>query len=337
MKQIKFGLVGLGRIGKIHFENIRLNCENASVIAVSNLGPDNVKWINKRGVKHIYDSFSSMMLNDEINAVIISSPTSLHSEHIIQAADAGKAIFCEKPIDLSLERVKKIHALVKELKIPFMVGFNRRYDPSLMKVKSDIKNGIIGKPQIIKITSRDPEPPSIDYIKTSGGLFLDMAIHDFDIACFMNQQKVISVYSSGTVFGNPDIKKLGDLDTAITTLTFENGSIASIDNSRKSAYGYDQRIEVFGNLGITASNNKLADSHYFADSNGIHNSNPLGFFIERYSESYLLILKKFIYCLLENKEISNNSRVGLNALLISLAAKKSFEENRVVELYEFDN
>ena len=316
MKQIKFGLVGLGRIGKIHFENIRLNCENASVIAVSNLGPDNVKWINKRGVKHIYDSFSSMMLNDEINAVIISSPTSLHSEHIIQAADAGKAIFCEKPIDLSLERVKKIHALVKELKIPFMVGFNRRYDPSLMKVKSDIKNGIIGKPQIIKITSRDPEPPSMDYIKTSGGLFLDMAINDFDIACFMNQQKVISVYSSGTVFGNPNIKKLGDLDTAITTLTFENGSIASIDNSRKSAYGYDQRIEVFGNLGITASNNKLADSHYFADSNGIHNSNPLGFFIERYSESYLLILKKFIYCLLENKEISNNSKVGLNALLI---------------------
>ena len=177
----------------------------------------------------------------------------------------------------------------------------------------------------------------MDYIKTSGGLFLDMAIHDFDIACFMNQQKVISVYSSGTVFGNPNIKKLGDLDTAITTLTFENGSIASIDNSRKSAYGYDQRIEVFGNLGITASNNKLADSHYFADSNGIHNSNPLGFFIERYSESYLLILKKFIYCLLENKEISNNSSVGLNALLISLAAKKSFEENRVVELYEFDN
>ena len=238
-----------------------------------------------------------MMLNDEINAVIISSPTSLHSEHIIQAINAGKAIFCEKPIDLSLERVKKIHALVNELKIPFMVGFNRRYDPSLMKVKSDIKNGVIGKPQIIKITSRDPEPPSIDYIKTSGGLFLDMAIHDFDIACFMNQQKVISVYSSGSVFGNYKIKKLGDLDTAITTLTFENGSMASIDNSRKSAYGYDQRLEVFGDLGITASNNKLTDSHYFADSDGIHNSLPLGFFIERYSESYLLILKKFIYCL----------------------------------------
>ena len=329
MKQIKFGLVG--------FENIRFNCENASVIAVSNLGPDNAKWINKRGVKYIYDSFSSMMLNDEINAVIISSPTSLHSEHIIQAADAGKAIFCEKPIDLSLERVKKIHTLVKELKIPFMVGFNRRYDPSLMKVKSDIKNGIIGKPQIIKITSRDPEPPSIDYIKTSGGIFLDMAIHDFDIACFLNEQKVISVYSSGTVFGDSEIKELGDFDTAITTINFENGSMASIDNSRKSAYGYDQRLEVFGDLGLSASENKLTDSHYFADSNGFHSSPPLGFFIERYSDSYLFILKKFIYCLLENKEIPNNSMVGLNALAISLAAKKSIEENRVVALKEFNN
>ena len=334
MRHIKFGLVGLGRIGKIHFENIRLSCENASIIALSNLNEENIKWANERGVKKIYENFNLMMNDNEINAVIISSPTSVHSDHIIQAVEAKKAIFCEKPIDLSLEKAKKLNKIIKINKIPFMVGFNRRYDTNILKLKSDIESGVIGGPQIIKITSRDPAPPPINYIRSSGGLFLDMAIHDFDMACFLNQQKVISVYSSGTVFGDPEIKKMGDLDTAITTLTFENGSMASIDNSRKSAYGYDQRVEVFGDLGMVSSKNKLVDGNVLSDSKGIHTSLPLGFFIERYSSSYIMILKKFISCLLEKKQIPNNSEDGLNALFLAEAAKKSFEENRIISLEE---
>lgn len=334
MGKVNFGIVGLGRIGKIHFDNIRLYCENASVLAVSNLNPINQEWVKARGVHNIYDRFDEMMLNKEIDAVIISSPTAFHSEHIKVAAEAGKAIFCEKPIDLSLETVRDIDHLIKSKEVPFMVGFNRRYDANLIKIKDDIEKGVIGEPQIIKITSRDPAPPSINYIKSSGGLFLDMAIHDFDTACFLNQQKVVMVYSTGTVFGDSEIKKAGDIDTAITTLTFENGSMASIDNSRKSAYGYDQRVEVFGDLGMTASKNQLSDTHYLANSKGIHTALPIGFFMERYSSSYLLIIKKFIACLLDKVEIPNASSAGLNALAIAIAAKKSFDQNRVVAMDE---
>jgi len=334
MRKINFGIVGLGRMGKIHFDNIRLYCENASVLAVSNLNPINQEWVKARGVYNIYDRFDEMMLNKEIDAVIISSPTALHSEHIKVAAEAGKAIFCEKPIDLSLETVREIDHLIKAKEVPFMVGFNRRYDANLIKIKDDIEKGAIGEPQIIKITSRDPAPPSIHYIKSSGGLFLDMAIHDFDTACFLNQQKVVMVYSTGTIFGDSEIKKAGDIDTAITTLTFENGSMASIDNSRKSAYGYDQRVEVFGDLGMTASKNQLSDTHYLANSKGMHTALPIGFFMERYSSSYLLIIKKFIACLLDKVEIPNASSAGLNALAIAIAAKKSFDQNRVVAMDE---
>ena len=218
-----------------------------------------------------------------------------------------------------------------------MVGFNRRYDQSMQKIKKSIKNGTIGTPQIIGITSRDPAPPDINYLKTSGGLFLDMAIHDFDMACFLNENPVESVYSTGSVFGDKQIKNLGDVDTAVTTLNFENGSIASINNSRKAVYGYDQRVEVFGDLGMCATNNQLPDNHLIADKNGIHTPRPIGFFLERYADSYKSIIKEFISCLIEKTEMPNGINAGLNSLHISLAAKKSFQEKRVVYLKESFN
>ena len=332
--KIKFGIVGLGRIGKIHFENINSFIENASIAAVSNLNSKNQKWVKDRSGAKIYDHYDQMVRDPKIDAIIISSPTSYHIEHIKIALKAGKAIFCEKPVDLSFKKVKLINDLIKDSKVTFMVGFNRRYDKSIQKLKNSIENGTIGTPQIIRITSRDPAPPDIHYIKTSGGLFLDMSIHDFDMACFLNHNSVKSVYSTGCIFGDKQIKNFGDIDTAVTTLNFENGSIATIDNSRKAAYGYDQRVEVFGDLGMCAINNQAPDNHFIADENGIHTPKPIGFFLERYADSYRTIIKEFISCLAEKKETPNGINAGLNSLKISLAAKKSLEEKRVVYLDE---
>ena len=332
--KIKFGIVGLGRIGKIHFENINSFIEGASIAAVSNLNTKNKKWVKARSDAKIYDHYDKMVRDTKIDAIIISSPTYYHIEHIKIALKARKAIFCEKPVDLSFRKVKLIKDLIKDSNVPFMVGFNRRYDKSVQKLKNYIKKGTIGLPQIIRITSRDPAPPDIHYLKTSGGLFLDMAIHDFDMACFLNLNSVKSVYSTGSVFGDKQIKNFGDIDTAVTTLNFENGSIATIDNSRKASYGYDQRIEVFGDLGVCATNNQLPDNHFIADENGIHTPRPIGFFLERYADSYRSIIKEFISSLAEKREIPNGINAGLNSLKISLAAKKSLEEKRVVYLDE---
>ena len=332
--KIKFGIIGLGRIGKIHFENINSFIDDASIAAVSNLNSKNQKWVKDRSDTKIYDHYDQMVSDPKIDAIIISSPTSFHIEHINIALKAGKAIFCEKPVDLSFRKVKSIKDLIKDSKVPFMVGFNRRYDKSVQKLKNSIKKGTIGIPQIIRITSRDPAPPDIHYLKTSGGLFLDMSIHDFDMACFLNPNSVKSVYSTGSIFGDKQIKNLGDIDTAVTTLNFENGSIATIDNSRKAAYGYDQRVEVFGDLGMCAINNQTPDNHFIADENGIHTPKPIGFFLERYADSYRTIIKEFISCLAEKKETPNGINAGLNSLKISLAAKKSLEEKRVVYLDE---
>ena len=335
--KIKFGIVGLGRIGKIHFENINSFIENASITAVSNLNSKNQKWVKGQSDAKIYDHYDQMVRDPKIDAIIISSPTSYHIEHIKIALKAGKAIFCEKPVDLSFRKVKLIKDLIKDSKVPFMVGFNRRYDKSVQKLKNSIKKGAIGIPQIIRITSRDPAPPDINYLKTSGGLFLDMAIHDFDMACFLNENSVESVYSTGSVFVDKQIENLGDVDTAVTTLNFENGSIATINNSRKAVYGYDQRVEVFGDLGMCATKNQLPDNHLIADKNGIHTPRPIGFFLERYADSYRSIIKEFISCLIEKREMPNGISSGLNSLHISLAAKKSFQEKRVVYLKEAFN
>ena len=328
MRNLRFGIVGLGRMGKIHFDNINLNIKQATISGVSNLNPENKKWVKERSDAKIYDHYDKMVRDSKIDAIIISSPTSFHIEHINIALKAGKAIFCEKPVELSFKKVKLIKDSIKDSKVPFMVGFNRRYDQSMQKIKKSIKNGTIGTPQIIGITSRDPAPPDINYLKTSGGLFLDMAIHDFDMACFLNENPVESVYSTGSVFGDKQIKNLGDVDTAVTTLNFENGSIATINNSRKAVYGYDQRVEVFGDLGMCATNNQLPDNHLIADKNGIHTPRPIGFFLERYADSYRSIIKEFISCLIEKREMPNGIKAGLNSLHISLAAKKSLARKK---------
>ena len=331
---IKIGIVGLGRIGKVHLFNIQQLISGASVIAACSRSEKSLEYAKKHSVKGLFTSFDDMLSEGGIDAVIIASPTALHFEHLKLAIAAGKHIFCEKPIDLSIENVKEIKSLLDANPVKFMVGFNRRYDPNVLKIKKELNEGRLGAPQSVKIISRDPGPPPMEYIKTSGGLFLDMAIHDFDLARYLMNSEITEVYSTASVFGDLPLETVEDVDTAVTILKFKNKGFATIENSRNSTYGYDQRIEVFGEKGLLSAQNKSDDSVYFANNSGFHKPKPVGFFIERYKESYINILDSFVQCLEQNKDLELTFQDGLQSLAISLAAKKSSKQNRTVLLSE---
>lgn len=331
---IKIGIVGLGRIGKVHLFNIQQLISGASVIAACSRSEKSLEYAKQYSVKGLFTSFDDMLSEGGIDAVIIASPTALHFEHLKLAIAAGKHIFCEKPIDLSIENVKEIKSLLDANPVKFMVGFNRRYDPNVLKIKKELNEGRLGAPQSVKIISRDPGPPPMEYIKTSGGLFLDMAIHDFDLARYLMNSEITEVYSTASIFGDLPLETVDDVDTAVTILKFKNKGFATIENSRNSTYGYDQRIEVFGEKGLLSAQNKSDDSVYFANNSGFHKPKPVGFFIERYKESYINILDSFVQCLEQNKDLELTFQDGLQSLAISLAAKKSSKQNRTVLLSE---
>lgn len=331
---IKIGIVGLGRIGKVHLFNIQQLISGASVIAACSRSEKSLEYAKKHSVKGLFTSFDDMLSEGGIDAVIIASPTALHFEHLKLAIAAGKHIFCEKPIDLSIENVKEIKSLLDATPVKFMVGFNRRYDPNVLKIKKELNEGRLGAPQSVKIISRDPGPPPMEYIKTSGGLFLDMAIHDFDLARYLMNSEITEVYSTASILGDLPLETVDDVDTAVTILKFKNKGFATIENSRNSTYGYDQRIEVFGEKGLLSAQNKSDDSVYFANNSGFHRPKPVGFFIERYKESYINILDSFVQCLEQNKDLELTFQDGLQSLAISLAAEKSSKQNRTVLLSE---
>ncbi|MAU88610.1 MAG: inositol 2-dehydrogenase [Flavobacteriaceae bacterium] len=337
MDKIKLGVIGAGRIGKIHIENIYSLNENIEINGVVTNNEETINWLEKYGITQIYKNANDLIKNDRINTIIICSPSSFHYDQIKLAASLKKNIFCEKPMDLDLNNVIKLDQIIKKSKIKFMLGFNRRFDPNFKKVKKNIVEGKIGFPKIIKITSRDPNPPNLSYLKNSGGIFLDMSIHDFDIARYLIDEEVVSVFSSGYTFYDNKINEFNDIDTAITTLNFKNGTMAVIDNCRKVSYGYDQRVEVLGSKGLTGCNNKLHNDSYLFNSNGSHFELPMDFFIDRYSESYVNEIKYFIKCLKNNMNIELNSRDGILSTAIAFAAKKSLKEKRLVEIREIIN
>jgi myo-inositol 2-dehydrogenase/D-chiro-inositol 1-dehydrogenase len=329
---LNFGIVGLGRIGKVHISNVQRYCKNAKVIAASPVKPKNKEFLNENGVELHFDHYHQMIKEPNLDAVIIASPTAFHFDHILLAAKAGKHIFCEKPVDLDYEKVKTISETVESAGIHFMLGFNRRFDPNIMQLKKAIKMGKVGTPRIIKITSRDPEPPPIDFIKNSGGLFLDMTIHDFDISRYLIEDEVVQVTANGRVFGDLEMEKYDDIDTAVITLIFKKGCMVQIDNSRYCSYGYDQRIEVFGEKGMVATQNILEDKIITADELGHHNSRAKFFFIERYTDSYRNELIDFVATLQNKKAPSISAKDGLASLAIAIAAKRSLKENIPVNL-----
>ena len=337
MKQIKIGIIGIGRMGQIHLDNLMQKFSEVEVVAISDINEEARQWAEKYTISKFYSDYKDLISDQQVNTVIICSPTNQHAENIIAAAQAGKNIFCEKPMDLSIQTATKVLQIVEKAGVKFMLGFNRRFDPNFMKIKSLIEEGKVGDPQIVKITSRDPAPPPIDYIKSSGGMFLDMTIHDFDMARFMVSSKVISIFAVGRNLVDPNIGIAGDIDTAVVTITFDSGAIATIDNSRQAVYGYDQRLEVFGSEGMAGTENNKSDNHYYYNKKGQSESLPLHFFMDRYILSYFNEIKAFIDCIVHDEVPKVGGQDGLISLAMGWAANTSMQENRVVMLKEMLN
>jgi len=333
---INVGVIGAGRIGKIHISNIVYYMPEARVktVADANLTPEIEGWARNLGIPNVSNNAEDILRDPEISVVLICSSTDTHADYIIKAAQAGKHIFCEKPVDLSVEKVNTALAAVKKAGVRLQIGFNRRFDHNFAHIRELAKSGAVGQIQLVKITSRDPAPPPPAYVKVSGGIFLDMTIHDFDMARFQAGSEVEEVYAVGAVLVDPEIGAAGDVDTAIVTLTFANGALGVIDNSRKAVYGYDQRVEVFGSGGALAAENDVPSQVRLSDAHGVHGDKPLYFFLERYREAFVSEMKAFFEAIKTGTETPVTGYDGLMDLAIGLAAKKSLAEHRPVKVSE---
>lgn len=335
-RRLNIGIIGAGRIGQVHADNITFRLRNANLIGVSS----GTRQLAERcslahGCKPYYD-FHELLENPEVDAVCICSASNKHTEQIIAAARAGKHIFCEKPIDTSIEVIDEALKEVRKAGVKFQVGFNRRFDQNYRRVRQAIVNGEIGKPQILHITSRDPAPPPIEYLKNSGGIWMDCSIHDMDMARFLIGSEVEEVYVLGAVNINPEIKQYGDVDTSIVTLRFKNGVIGTIDNSRQAVYGYDQRCEVLGSGGSIQINNNYQNSAVISNSSAVKRDLPMNFFMDRYTDSFIVELNEFCDAVLNDKDVPCTGLDGRAPVLIALAAKKSFNEGRPIKLTEVE-
>ena len=335
VKAVQIGLIGAGRIGRVHAETIANRIPQANLLAVADVFLEAAqKCAADFQIPSVSEDYREILQNSEIEAVLICSSTDTHAEFIVQAAEAGKHIFCEKPIDHDLKKIDHALDVVEKAGVKLQIGFNRRFDPSFKRVRDAVAAGEIGAPHLVHITSRDPGPPPIDYIKISGGIFLDMTIHDFDMARYLIDSEVDEVFAAGAVMVDPAIGEAGDIDTAVIVLRYTNGAIGVIDNSRKAVYGYDQRVEVFGSGGGIEVSNQTPDLAVLSDADGVHASKPLHFFIERYTESYVAELQEFIESVREDKTPSVSGIDGRIPVVMGLAAWKSYRENRPVRLSE---
>jgi myo-inositol 2-dehydrogenase/D-chiro-inositol 1-dehydrogenase len=330
----KVGIIGFGRIGRVHF-NVVKKLKDVEIAAVAdNLAEQMTEVFEEYGVKNYSNDFNTIINNEDIDTVFVCSPTDSHAEVAIAAAKAGKNIFCEKPIDFDIKRVEEVLAEVKKAGVSFQVGFNRRFDPNFVQAKKTILDGDVGQVHVIKITSRDPEAPPLSYVKSSGGIFADMTIHDFDMARFLAGSEPVQIYAIGDALINKEILQYDDIDTAIITIKFENGAMAVIDNSRQAAYGYDQRIEVFGSKGMVKCENNTPTQTTLYTKDAVIKDKPLYFFLERYQASFEEELVQFFNAIETGQETPVVGKDGLVPLLMGIAAKKSLKENRPVLISE---
>jgi myo-inositol 2-dehydrogenase/D-chiro-inositol 1-dehydrogenase len=336
-KQVNVGVIGAGRIGKLHAELLAYRIPEANVVAIADIFFEAAeKCAADLRIPSAHKDYRAIIEDDDIEAVVIASSTDTHAQFIAEAAAAGKQIFCEKPIALDLQKIDRALEAVSRAGVKLQVGFNRRFDPSFKRARDVVAEGKIGTPHIVRITSRDPAPPPIEYIKVSGGIFLDMTIHDFDMARYLIGSEVEEIYAAGGVMVDPRIGEEGDIDTALVTMRYASGAVGSIDNSRRAVFGYDQRVEVFGSEGCVAVANHTPDNAIYSNAAGVHSALPLFFFIERYTEAYLAEMQEFITCVLEDRSPSVTGIDGRIPLVMGLAAWKSYRENRPVKLSEVE-
>ena len=332
---LRIGLIGAGRIGKVHGKAIATQVAQAKLAMVADVFIESAQALGKQYDIPATENYHEILNKPDIDAVLICSSTDTHSQIITEAARAGKHIFCEKPIDHDLARIDAALAAVEEAGVKLMVGFQRRFDHNFIQLKEMITSGKVGQPHIIRITSRDPAPPPIEYIKVSGGIFFDMTIHDFDMARFLLGE-VEEVYAQGAVLVDPAIGEAGDIDTAVISLKFANGAMGTIDNSRQAVYGYDQRVEVFGSKGMAHVTNDLPSTAVYSHAGGIQSEKPLHFFLERYMDAYAEEMRQFCACLVDDTEPPVTGVDGRQPVIMAMAAQRSFEENRPVKLSEFE-
>lgn len=336
MEKIRVGIIGAGRIGQVHAKSITYHIPQAQLVAISDIYEEGAKSVAAQlGIPNYYKDYHKILEDSSIDAVLICSSTDTHADIACEAAAAGKHIFCEKPVDLTVAKIKKVIDAVDKAGVKLQIGFNRRYDHNFAYIKQLENDGKLGSLQTVKITSRDPEPPSIDYVKVSGGIFLDMTVHDFDMARFIGGE-VDEVYANATVIVDPAIGEAGDVDTALVALKFKSGAIGVIDNCRRASYGYDQRLEVFGSKGQASAANDTPTNVAFIDENGSVTDKPLYFFLERYMQSFTDEMTEFIDCVINDKPTKTTVYDGLEALRLGLAAKKSVAEHRPVKLSEIE-
>lgn len=332
---VNVGLIGAGRIGRVHAENLAYRIPAANLVAVADVFFEAAeKCAADFQIPSALQDYRAILDNQTIEAVVICSSTDTHAQFISEAAAAGKHVFCEKPIALDLATIDQALQAVEQNGVKLQVGFNRRFDPNFKQAHELVAAGKIGTPHIVRITSRDPAPPPIDYIKVSGGIFLDMTIHDFDMARYLIGDEVEEIYATGGVMIEPAIGRAGDIDTAVITLRYANGAIGTIDNSRQAVYGYDQRVEVFGSEGGVVVSNNTPHKAVYSNKEGVHSALPLYFFLERYLDSYVAEMNAFVNAIQQDAPPPVTGIDGRIPVVMGLAAWKSYRENRPVKLSE---
>jgi len=327
---LRLGLLGCGRIGQVHALSLN-HIEGAGVSAVADAFAEPANALAASTGAHVMEP-EALIASDDVDAVVIGSPTDTHYDLIHAAAAAGKAIFCEKPVDMSADRIRECIRVVDSAGVPFMAAFNRRFDPNFAHLQGCIVDGQIGDVEMVTILSRDPSPPPISYIKSSGGIFRDMMIHDFDMARFLLGEDPVSVHAVGSVLVDPEIGAAGDVDTAAVTLTTATGKICQISNSRRAAYGYDQRIEVHGARGMLRAENVLETTVEVATEAGFKRSPTMHFFLERYEAAYRAEMAHFVAAVRDGAPVSPTIEDGLQAQLLADAASQSLETGLPVTL-----
>ena len=333
---ISLGIIGAGRIGKVHAQSImnHITSVRLKTIADPFMNEETEASLRVLGVSDCTKDYKKILNDPEIDAVLICSSTNTHADISLEAIAAGKHVFCEKPVSQDIAKIRQVMEKLKGTKLKYQVGFNRRFDHNFEAVRAAVANGDVGDVHIVRITSRDPAPPPPEYAAVSGGMFLDMTIHDFDMVRYLTASDVVEVFANGAVLVDPLIGKAGDIDTAIISLKMANGALAVIDNSRKAVYGYDQRAEVFGSKGQASVSNDTNSSLILSSETGIHTEKPLYFFLERYMASFTKEVRMFVQAIEQDSPVPVDINDGLQPVLISAAALRSLKEHRPVLLSE---
>ncbi|MBT4999968.1 MAG: inositol 2-dehydrogenase [Tateyamaria sp.] len=327
---LNIGILGCGRIGQVHANTIA-HMNDVRLTAVADPSREAAELVAKQAKALIMDP-TTIVTSANVDAVIIATPTDTHFDLIHAAAKAGKAIFCEKPVDLSSKRIRKCINVIEETGVPFLTAFNRRFDPNFTDLQARLLRGEIGAIELVTIISRDPSPPPLSYIESSGGIFRDMMIHDFDMARFLLGEDPIQVYAVGSVLVDTAIGAAGDVDTAAVTLTTKSGAICQITNSRRATYGYDQRVEVHGSHGMLRAGNIMENNIEVANERGFCSAPTKHFFLERYSEAYRLELTHFVNAVATGSTLSPDITDGLRAQILADCAAESLSTGRAITI-----